>query len=92
MADEFVLHRISTVCSSVTLHKTCRMKLRICLSSVVMREIRFELIGLDSTWLDCVRIEWTRFDLVGLDSNCLDSIRLGWSVLELNGLDSTWLD
>jgi hypothetical protein len=87
MADEFILHRISTGCSSVTLHKSCRMKLRICVSSVVMRETRFELIGLDSTWLDCIRLDWTRFDLIGPDSTLLDSIRLDWTRLDLKGLD-----
>jgi len=91
-ADEFVLHRISTGCSSVALHRSCRMKLRIFLSSVVMRETRFELIGLDSTWLDWIRLDWTGFDLVGLDSTWLDSILLDWTRFDLIGLDSTWLD
>jgi len=93
---------MSTECSSVTLHKSCRMKPRICLSSVVMRQTRFELIGLEWTWLDSIRLDWSRLDLIGLDFTRLDFIllRSTWLHLDLTwfhsldsvGLDSTWLD
>ena len=82
---------MSTGYSSVTLHKSCRMKLRICLSSFLMSETRLELIGLDSTWLDPILLDWSRLDSTGLYSTRFYSIRFHFTPLNVTGLDFTWL-
>lgn len=116
-ADGFVLCRMSTGCSSVTLHKSCRMNLGICLSnergSIRTDRPRFDLIWTPLDLAVLIRRDWTRFDVswlhsnrlysirfhftptlnvIGLDLTWLDSLRLCWNRFDLTGLDLTWFD